>query len=192
VLTLDDLGIRVDCPERGASFGDNARAKSLCYSRMSPHLTLAEDSGLEVAGLGGEPGVRSARYAGPRATDEENIGKTLSRLRRLPRPGRRARFVSVMALSRQGRILKVVRGQVRGTITPGKRGEQGFGYDPIFYYHPFRKTFGEIPLAKKNRVSHRSRALARMIHFLRDNYDEAGGGTVGRLPRRKGSARLKR
>ena len=166
ILTLDELGLRAVCPEHGATFERNARDKSLFYSGRSGHLTLAEDSGLEIASLGKAPGVRSARFSGPGATDEKNIRKVLALLRGMPRERRRARFVCAMALARDGRIIKVARGQVRGTIAPEKRGELGFGYDPIFYYHPMRKTFGELAPEIKKGISHRGRALARIREFF--------------------------
>jgi XTP/dITP diphosphohydrolase len=142
IVTLKDLGLRAVCRERGFTFEENARQKSFFYGRLTGLLTLAEDSGLEVAALAGAPGVRSARYSGSRATDEKNIRKILRRLRGFPRERRRARFVCLMALAKDGQILKIVRGCVRGTIAFEKKGSLGFGYDPIFYYHPLRKTFG--------------------------------------------------
>lgn len=184
VLSLEDLGLRADCPERGATFERNARDKGIHYSRRTGHLTLAEDSGLVIAGLEGNPGVRSARFSGPRATDEKNIRKALRLLKGLPPERRRARFVCVMALARDGKVLKVVRGRVRGTIAPAPRGGGGFGYDPIFYYHPLGKTFGEIPSEAKNKVSHRGRALARMTAFLRAFAGLVGGETAAGPPRR--------
>jgi XTP/dITP diphosphohydrolase len=177
IVTLEDMGIRDICPEDGTSFAENAILKSRFYSRRAGFLTLAEDSGLEVAALDGAPGVRSARFSGSGATAVKNNRKTLRLLRTCPWNKRRARFVCLLALARDGKILKVVRGIVRGTIAWEKRGDFGFGYDPIFYYHPLRKTFGQVPAAVKNTVSHRGRALAKMIAFLR----------TGAPPRRKGN-----
>jgi XTP/dITP diphosphohydrolase len=167
VVTLADLGIRTPYPERGTSFGENALEKSLFYSRKSEFLTLAEDSGLSVMHLGGAPGIFSARFSGPRATDEKNIQKVLRMMERVPRHKRRAQFVCCLVLSRNGRLVKKVTGKVRGTIAFDKEGRHGFGFDPIFYYHPFRKTFGEVGPAEKNRVSHRGRALRKMTRFLK-------------------------
>jgi XTP/dITP diphosphohydrolase len=166
ILTLADLGIRTSYPEKGTTFEQNARGKSLFYSQKSEFLTLAEDSGLAVEGLDGAPGIFSARFSGPRATDEKNIQKILRLMKNLPQYGRRAQFICCLVLSQHGRVIKKVKGRVRGTITFAKKGGRGFGYDPIFYYHPFRKTFGELPPGQKNLVSHRGRALAKMKRFL--------------------------
>ena len=158
------------CPrERGSTFLENARAKSLFYSRKWDGLTLAEDSGLEIDALGGAPGVRSARFSSPRPTDERNNRKALRLLRGVPPAGRGARFVCVMVLAEKGRVLKEVRGQVRGRIAPEPRGGNGFGYDPLFYFPPLRRTFAEISPAAKNAVSHRGRALRKLVRFLRSS-----------------------
>lgn len=159
ILSLADEGIRSICPETGKTFEANARAKAEFYSRLTGRLTLAEDSGLEIKAVRYAPGVHSARFSGSGATDLKNIAKVLRLLSAVPRVRRRARFVCVMALARNGHILQVARGRVRGTIASEPRGDQGFGYDPIFYYHPYRKTFGEVTADMKNAVSHRGRAL---------------------------------
>jgi XTP/dITP diphosphohydrolase len=162
ILSLADVGLEAVCPENGKTFEANARAKAEFYSRLTGRLTLAEDSGLEIKALQGAPGVRSARFSEPGATDPKNIEKALRLLASVPRSKRRARFVCAMALARDGRTLDVVHGRVSGTIAFEKRGVQGFGYDPIFYYHPFRKSFGELTPEAKNAISHRGRALAEM------------------------------
>jgi XTP/dITP diphosphohydrolase len=167
ILTLADLGIRTSYPENGTTFEQNACGKSLFYSQKSEFLTLAEDSGLAVEGLGGAPGIYSARFSSPRATDEKNIQKVLRLMKNAPQQERRAQFICCLVLSQRGRVIKKVTGRVRGTIAFEKKGERGFGYDPIFYYHPFRKTFGELMPLEKNRVSHRGRALGKMKRFLR-------------------------
>ena len=166
LLTLKDIGAVEDVEERGQNFLENARLKSLAYSARSEYLTLAEDSGLEVEYLGGAPGVISARFADPGATDEKNIQKVLRLLKGVPWPNRRARFVCQLVLSQKSRILKEYRGQVRGTIALEKRGDLGFGYDPIFYYGPFGRAFGQVPPELKNTVSHRGRALKKMRQYL--------------------------
>lgn len=167
IRTLADLGIRTPFPEKGRTFEENARGKSVYYSKKSGLLTLAEDSGLAVEKLGGAPGIYSARFSGPRTTDEKNIQKVLRLMKNIPRPMRRARFVCCLVLSQNGRVIKKVTGRVRGTISLAKKGSHGFGYDPIFYYHPFRRTFGELLSSQKNRVSHRGRALRKMKDFLK-------------------------
>jgi len=168
VITKADLGIRASFPEKGTSFKENAAGKSLFTSLNSDYLTLAEDSGLEVLALGGAPGIYSARFSGRGATDAKNLIKVLRLMARVPNDERQARFICWMVLSSKGRILKTVTGIVRGTITRERRGKRGFGYDPIFYYPPLKKTFGELALAEKNAVSHRGRALKKMNIFLRE------------------------
>jgi XTP/dITP diphosphohydrolase len=167
VVGLADIPAGRSPCERGSTFLENARAKSLFYSRKWDGLTLAEDSGLEIDALGGAPGVRSARFSSPRPTDEKNNRKALGLLRAVPPAGRGARFVCVMVLARRGRVLREIRGQVRGRIAPAPRGANGFGYDPLFYYRPLRRTFAELPPGEKNAVSHRGRALRKLVRLLR-------------------------
>jgi XTP/dITP diphosphohydrolase len=171
-LSLADLGIRDEVRENGKSFLQNARLKSLAYSLKNDFLTLAEDSGLEVEELGGAPGIYSARYSAPRPSDEKNIRKVLRLMGGVPWDRRQARFVCCLVLSDRGSIIKEVRGQVQGRVSFEEKGEAGFGYDPIFYYHPYRRTFGEVAPEEKNRVSHRGRALRKMKAFL-NSYLEA-------------------
>ncbi len=168
-----DLGAREDVKEKGKTFLENARLKSLAFSLRSGFLTLAEDSGLEVDSLGGKPGIYSARFSAPGATDEKNIRKVLRLMEGVPWHRRKARFVSCAVLSRKGKILKEVRGQVRGYIAFKKKGNHGFGYDPIFFYSSWKKTFGEVAPAEKNKVSHRGRALKKMKAFLIAYLNEA-------------------
>lgn len=167
IRTLADLAIRISYPEKGTTFEQNALGKSLFYSLKTDYLTLAEDSGLAVNHLAGAPGIYSARFSGPRATDEKNIQKVLRLMKDVPQRERRAQFICRLVLSQRGRMIKKFTGRVGGTIALEKRGRRGFGYDPIFYYHPFRKTFGELSPGQKNRVSHRGRALRRMKDFLK-------------------------
>jgi XTP/dITP diphosphohydrolase len=174
LLSLRDIRAAGEVEEKGKTFLENARQKSLAYSLLSGHLTLAEDSGLEVDRLEGAPGVFSARFSDPGATDEKNIHQVLRLLKGVPRPARRARFVCQLVLSQRGRVLKTCRGQVRGTIALEKKGRNGFGYDPIFFYRPFGRTFGELRPDLKNSVSHRGRALKKMRAFLL-RYLEASG-----------------
>ena len=169
VVGLDKAQPGLAPRERGKTFSANARSKALYYSRTWGGLTLAEDSGLEVEALGGAPGVRSARFSAPRPSDEKNNRKVLALLGDRPASGRRARFVCVIALARRGRLLGEFRGQVRGRIGFAPRGVNGFGYDPLFYYGPFRRTFAELSLAEKSSVSHRGRALRKLRSFLHKN-----------------------
>lgn len=144
----------------------NARGKSLFYGRDWEELSLGEDSGLEVDFLHGAPGVLSARFADPGATDERNIQKVLKLMDGVPEEERKARFVSCMVISRRGRIYAEIKGEVRGVIAFAKRGQSGFGYDPIFYYPPLDRTFAEMSPEEKNAISHRGQALKKLKSFL--------------------------
>ncbi|MGH9664857.1 MAG: RdgB/HAM1 family non-canonical purine NTP pyrophosphatase, partial [Bryobacteraceae bacterium] len=150
--------------ETGATFEENAIVKAAYYSRYVDGLLFADDSGLEVAALHGAPGVYSARFAGPEATDDANNALLLERLRGAA--DRSGQFVCVIAAARHGELVKTFRGEVRGTILEAPRGPNGFGYDPLFYYPPFGCTFGEADLQRKMKVSHRAQALAAMFRAL--------------------------
>jgi XTP/dITP diphosphohydrolase len=165
-LSLRDLGAGKEVKEKGQSFLENARLKSLAWSLKSEFLVLAEDSGLEVRHLGGAPGIFSARFSAPKATDEKNIRKLLRLMEGARWSQRQARFVSCAVLSRKGKIIKEVKGQVRGYVAFEKKGNRGFGYDPVFFYPPLKRTFGQLAPAQKNKVSHRGRALMKMKAFL--------------------------
>jgi len=162
------LPARVPPPEEnGATFEENAAAKAEYYGQYVDGYLFADDSGLEVDALGGAPGVHSARYAGPEATDQENNALLLDRLKGAAE--RSARFVCVIALVKDAMLLRTFRGVVEGRILHAARGSSGFGYDPLFYYEPFDCTFGEASLEGKMRVSHRAQALAAMFTFLRNS-----------------------
>ena len=150
--------------EDGSTFEENAILKARHYSRHAPGLLFADDSGLEVDALGGAPGVCSARFAAPDASDESNNGLLLERLQGIA--NRAARFVCVIALVEGQRLLRVFRGVVEGCITRELRGSGGFGYDPLFYYPPFGCTFGEVSAEQKFAVSHRGQALRAMLAWL--------------------------
>ncbi len=153
--------------EHGATFEETAQAKAEYYSVFAPGWVFADDSGLEVDALGGAPGVHSARFAGPDATDDRNNALLLDRLREVE--NRAARFVCVIALAQAGRVERTFRGAVEGRILEAPRGSRGFGYDPLFFYQPFGRTFGEATDEQKMRVSHRGQALQSMFDFLREN-----------------------
>lgn len=166
---LLDLTTRDDLPpiqETGGTFADNAQLKAASVSRRSPdEWVFADDSGLEVNALNGAPGVFSARYAGRNATDAENVAKLLGELRgRTPAPGR---FCCVLALARDGNLIRTFEGAVEGQIIDTPRGENGFGYDPVFVPEGFSETFAELPLALKNSISHRAQAVAQLRGFLK-------------------------
>ncbi len=150
------------CIEDGATFEENAILKARHYGRHVGGLLFADDSGLEVNALGGAPGVYSARYSGPGATDESNNRLLLEKLRGVG--DRAARFVCVIALVENGELRGTYRGAVEGRIIDDPRGTAGFGYDPLFYYPPFGATFGEITGDDKFAVSHRGQALRKMLH----------------------------
>ena len=164
LLTLADVDVRADVNESGTTFAENACLKADYYSRLTGLDTLGDDSGLEVRALDNRPGVFSARYAGEGAGDAERIAKLLGELQDIH--DRRARFVAAVCLSRAGQPLKSFSGMVRGEILSKKRGGHGFGYDPVFYYPPLGKTFAELTMAEKNRVSHRARALRQVRKFI--------------------------
>jgi XTP/dITP diphosphohydrolase len=168
IFSLKDLKLTHIFPEEGKTFLENARGKCLYYSQYWKGLTLAEDSGIEIDCLDGAPGVYSSRFAGREATDEDNLREVLQLMKRTPTEKRQARFVSCMVLSRSGKIIKEIQERVDGIITREKRGQEGFGYDPIFYYPTLRKTFAQLSPEQKNDVSHRGRALNKMCIFLHD------------------------
>lgn len=163
LLELNSLDIY---EEDSLSFLENARGKNLFYGRKWEGLTLGEDSGLAIDCLQGAPGVRSARFSDPGATDEKNIAKVLKLMEDVPEEERKARFVSCLVLSQKGKILAEITGEVRGVITSTKKGRFGFGYDPIFYYPPLDRTFAELSPEEKNAVSHRGQALKQLKAFL--------------------------
>ena len=176
LVTLDDLGIEGDPVEDGATFETNAAIKARFGARASGLLTLADDSGLEVDALDGGPGVRTRRYAGEDATDEDNNRKLLEALRGLPPARRGARYVCVLALAlpavagpRGGIPIIATRGTCRGRIASEPRGAGGFGYDPIFEpasEPPGGRTLGLWTPAEKHAISHRARAARRMAPRL--------------------------
>ncbi len=154
--SLRDLGIDDDVEETGDTFEANARLKAEYYAGCSGVLTLADDSGLEVAALNGEPGVRSARYAGPGASDRDRIDLVLQKLEQVPFHARLGRFVCAIALAHPDGQLEIVEGVLNGVIETAPRGEYGFGYDPIFYVLDEDKTLAELPPERKNKISHRA------------------------------------
>jgi XTP/dITP diphosphohydrolase len=151
--------------ETGESFSENAILKAKSYALQTGLWALADDSGLEVEGLGGKPGIFSARYAGEKASDEENIRKLLHELKGIE--NRKARFVCVMALcNEKGETKFLAEGVCNGIITSEPRGKNGFGYDPIFIPDGFESTFGELSVEIKQQISHRAEALKKIISFL--------------------------
>lgn len=153
-------------PEDAPTFAENAAGKSLHASIITEHAVCADDSGLVVPALAGEPGVRSARYAGERATSADNIATLLKALEGQTSEKRAAFFVCALALARKGKILAVITNRADGEILDAPRGSGGFGYDPVFYFPPLRKTFAEISSSDKNLYSHRGKAFRRLLDVL--------------------------
>ena len=170
ISSIQNLNVGSSFQETGKTFKENARGKSLFYSRKWEGITLAEDSGLEIDHLKGAPGVISARFSGPKATDETNIEKVLDLMQEVEQEHRKARFVSCMVVSRKAIVIKTIMGYVEGYITFQKKGTNGFGYDPIFYFPSLQKTFAELRPEEKNLVSHRGQALKKLKSFLSLNY----------------------
>ena len=148
--------------ETGATFEENAALKALYYSQFTGHPVFADDSGLSVDALGGEPGIYSARFAGLHATDEQNNALLLRRLK--PGMNRHARFVCAIALARVGHLLTAVQGTVEGEILEAPQGSAGFGYDPLFFYPPLGKAFAQLTPEAKFAVSHRGNAVRALLH----------------------------
>lgn len=161
---LPDFDRIPPCVEDGATFEENAIRKARHYGPYAPGPLFADDSGLEVDALGGAPGVFSARFAGPTATDEANNRLLLEKLAGVAL--RQARFVCAIALIEAGAVRGVFRGAVEGIIAREPRGTGGFGYDPLFYYPPFDCTFGEAAAEQKFAVSHRGQALRALLASL--------------------------
>ena len=166
--------------ESGKSLEENAKLKAIAVSKELSGLIIADDSGLEVATLGGAPGTYSARYAGENATDKQNIKKLLSALAQTQQ--RKARFRCVIALARDGKLLGTFEGAVEGTIVDRPRGSHGFGYDPIFVPKGFEQTFGELPTELKNTISHRAQAIRALRAGLQVSTADQGFGGGGGAP----------
>jgi XTP/dITP diphosphohydrolase len=164
IVELPDFKQISACEETGRTFEENAILKARYYGQHAPGRLFADDSGLEVDALDGRPGVVSARYAGPGATDAMNNALLLGNLR--GREDRRARFVCVIALVNRGELIRTFRGVVEGEILEEPRGAGGFGYDPLFYYPPYGRSFGEISVEEKMAVSHRGKALTALFRYL--------------------------
>jgi XTP/dITP diphosphohydrolase len=152
--------------EAANTFGENAVGKALHYSHFSDGLVIADDSGLVVPALGGAPGVHSARYAGPEASDADRIRKLLDAMRAKKGGDRRARFVCVIAMAERGEARGVFSASAEGELLDAPRGEGGFGYDPIFFFPKLGKTYAEISREEKNQHSHRGKAFRKALDFL--------------------------
>jgi XTP/dITP diphosphohydrolase len=168
-------GLSLEVDESGETFEENARIKAVAYARASGLLTLADDSGLEVDVLGGGPGVRSARYAGPESSDADRYRKLLAALQDVPPGQRSARFRCVVALAQPGGKVYTTDGRCEGEIGFEPHGKHGFGYDPIFIVKGYGgRTMAELPPDLKNRISHRARAAAAARPLLIEILASAG------------------
>jgi XTP/dITP diphosphohydrolase len=149
------------------TFAENAAGKALHYSRLAPGMVIADDSGLVVPALGGAPGVHSARYAGPNASDADRVRKLLGEMKGKQGSDRGARFVCVVAVAESGKMCGLFSASADGIVLDEPRGQDGFGYDPIFLFPELGKTYAEISRAEKNQHSHRGKAFHKALDFLR-------------------------
>ena len=174
VLSLKDMELDIDVEEDGLTFEDNAKKKSVeIYKELikrneSNFIVMADDSGLEVDYLKGEPGVFSARYAGEHGNDKKNNEKLLLNLAGVSDYNRKARFVCQLALINDKNEYRTVRGTVEGYILEEEKGNGGFGYDPLFFYKPLNKSFGELTMEEKNEISHRGVALKKVKEIIKE------------------------
>jgi XTP/dITP diphosphohydrolase len=191
VRTVPGLDRVPACVEDGRTFEENARKKAAYYSTFCEGWVFTDDSGISVDALGGAPGIYSARFAGPAATDEENNAKLIAELRRAlgdrgcdglhaeaanagtaSRHPAAARYKCVIALARQGQVIAVTAGEARGVIVERPRGWGGFGYDPYFYYSPLGRTFAELSPEAKFAVSHRGEAFRKLLDWIDASREE--------------------
>jgi len=166
IKSLNDFGPIPNVEEDGATFDENAFKKSSFTAKVLGFPALADDSGLEVEALGGAPGVHSARYAGPSATDQERMAKLLQEME--GKTDRAAAFMCVISIGVPSGVALTYEGRCEGLIAEAPAGENGFGYDPVFYYPPLKKTFAQLSAEEKNRISHRGTALAE----LKEEFDK--------------------
>ena len=167
IVTLAEQGITTEVDEVGRTLEENARLKATALAKESGLLSLADDSGLEVDALGGEPGPLSARHAGEGASDIDRINHLLAQLKDVPVEKRTARFRCVIAIAKPDEMVELCSGECRGIITTAPAGDQGFGYDPIFYLPELGKTMAELPMEVKNQVSHRAQAAEKARELLK-------------------------
>ena len=167
ILSLRDLGITQDIEETGTTLKENAIIKATTIMKITGLPTLADDTGLMVDALNGEPGVYSARYAGEQHDDKANVAKLLKNLEPYKGKERSAHFVTCMVIAYPNGKIKSVEGRTDGEITTSPSGKNGFGYDPVFYSYDLKKVFAEATPEEKNSVSHRGRALAKIIPLIK-------------------------
>ncbi len=169
-----DLGLISNVQEGNVSMEENARHKADVYAGLSGLLTLADDSGLEVDALGGEPGIQSARYAGADASDSDRVDFLLGKLKEVPWEKRTACFRCVIALATPVQVLATFEGECKGVIAFKSKGKNGFGYDPIFYFPEYDKTMAQLTPDIKNSISHRARAAQKAYPVLQRYIERHG------------------
>ena len=167
IISLKDMPRAPGIREDKSTFKGNAIKKAVTISKFTKGVVLADDSGLCVDVLGGQPGVKSARFAGRNKKDHDNNTKLLKMMRGVSSCKRQARFVCAVAIADKGKVVKIIEECCKGRIANSIRGRHGFGYDPLFLIPKYKKTFGELGLKVKDRMSHRSKALAKAREFLR-------------------------
>lgn len=171
LTSLRNEGITLDPEETGATFEENAILKAKVFAEASGLLTLADDSGIEIDVLGGEPGIYSARYGNTAKEDDEGRRQlVLKKMKGVPWPERTARFRCVVALATKEGVIGTAEGKVEGFITDEASGQHGFGYDPIFYYPPFDCTLAQLSPEQKHKVSHRGRAARAALPLIEQFY----------------------
>lgn len=166
IVTLSEQGISKVTTESGNTYEQNAEMKATTYAKLSQLITLADDSGLEVDALHGKPGIHSARFAGKNATDADRVTKLLAMMDGIPWDRRTAHFKCVIAIATPEGKLRLCQAKCRGIIAFEAKGENGFGYDPIFHLPELAKTMAELPLELKNQLSHRGQAAQRARNIL--------------------------
>ncbi|MCM3237184.1 XTP/dITP diphosphatase [Heyndrickxia oleronia] len=172
VKTLLDFPDAIDVEETGHTFEENAVLKAETIASQFGQMVLADDSGLCIDALNGRPGIYSARYAGEEKDDEKNIDKVLKEMKDVPAGDRSARFYCALALAVPGEKTITVSGTCEGEILRGRHGENGFGYDPIFFLKEKGVTMAEIPSSEKNQISHRAAALQNLYIILKDKLNQ--------------------
>ena len=178
LTSLDDEGVADEVEETGATFEENARLKASFYASLTGLLTLADDSGLEVDALSGEPGVHSARYGGPGLTDEDRVELLLKNMKDVPWEKRAGRFRCVISILSPSEDFGMMNGVVEGIIQYEPKGANGFGYDPVFYLPHLGKTTAELSLEEKNLLSHRGQAARKAAGLLKSKRFPAPEATV--------------
>ncbi len=166
ITTPAEKGITTVIVESGSSYEQNARLKALTYAKLSQLTALADDSGLEVDALNGEPGIKSSRFAGESATDVDKVNLLLAKLKDVPWEKRTAHFKCVIAIASAGGHVEFCHGECYGMIAGEAKGGNGFGYDPIFFFPEMGKTMAELPFEIKNQISHRARASQKARQVL--------------------------